>query len=509
MRHGHGSQFTRRHLLTALLASSAFPAVAGAPLTSERPPRGRNGTGVSVPGDDVLVAKARVSGDVAYAVADAETGEVLEARAPFRGQAPASVTKAITALYALDALGAGHRFTTQVIATGGIDNGIVAGDLILVAGGDPVMDTRDLSQLAASLKESGVREVRGAFKVYEGPYPQVKAIDPGQPDHLGYNPAVSAIALNFNRVHFEWKRAGSDYTVTMDARAGSYRPAVDVAQMQVVDRGAPVYTYRDSGRWDSWTVARGALGREGARWLPVRHPGLYAADVFATLARSQGIVLRAATVTDALPTGRTVAKFESAPLSEILRGMLKYSNNLTAEMVGLAATHARIGKVGGLVASAAEMNTWASETLGMVTAEFVDHSGLGGDSRISARDMVRGLSAVGHASLLRPLLKPVKLLDGQGRPTNNHPVKAEAKTGTLNFVSGLAGYVTAPSGRELVFAIFTQDQDIRAGITRAQRERPRGARTWATRSRRLQRQLIMRWGSVFANRDQAMLETDG
>ena len=481
--------------MAALIATAAAPALAGAPTTSLRPPAGR-GAG-AVPGDEVLVAKAKISGKVAYAVADASTGEVLEARNGASGTAPASVAKAITALYALDVLGAEHRFTTRVIATGGIDNGVVAGDLVLVGGMDPVMDTRDLANLAVNLKEAGIREVRGAFRVFEGGFARIDAIDPGQPDHLGYNPAVSGIALNFNRVHFEWKRSGSKYTVTMDARAGKYRPDVDVAQMEIVDRRAPVYTYRNSGRWDSWTVARGALGREGARWLPVRHPGLYAAEVFATLARSNGIVLRAPTLIDTVPQGTTVVSIDSPPLPEILRGMLKFSNNLTAEMVGLAATLKRGRSVPSLATSAAEMNLWGQQVLGMERPAFVDHSGLGGASRISPQDMVIGLAAIGHASLLRPLLKPVKLLDAQGRPTNNHPVQAEAKTGTLNFVSGLGGYITTPSGRDLVFAIFTADEAKRASLTREQRERPPGSRSWATRSRRLQRQLIMRWGAVY------------
>ena len=169
------------------------------------------------------------------------------------------------------------------------------------AGCDPSMDTRDLARLAAQLKALGLHEVRGGFIVFEGPVLSAKNIDPDQPDHLGYNPAVAGIALNYNRVHFEWKRQSDDYSVSMDARAGKYRPDVDISRMKIVERSAPVYTYEDAFNTDNWTVARGALGREGARWLPVRRPGLYAGDVFRTLARSHGIVLKAAVVTKCAP----------------------------------------------------------------------------------------------------------------------------------------------------------------------------------------------------------------
>lgn len=496
---------TRRGLLSALLASAAAPVFAGAPLTSERPPAGR-GPG-SVPAAESLVRNANLSGDVVFAVADAETGEILESRAPDVGTAPASVAKAITALYALDILGPEHRFSTRVFADGDIEGGVLKGDLVLVGGCDPTTDTPALAELAAKLKKAGIREVRGAFEVYEGPVASLRVIDPEQPEQVGYNPAVAGIALNFNRVHFEWKRVSGSYKVTMDARAGKYRPDVTVAQMKVVARRAPIYTYRDAGSADLWTVAQGALGRGGARWLPVRRPGLYAGEVFATLTRSNGIVLRAPKVRVAAPAGTVVAEVRSAPLDEILQAMLKYSNNLIAEMVGLASTYARIGRVETLAASAAEMNLWATETLGMTAPAFVDHSGLGGASRVSAQDMVRGLSAFGRAAALRPLLKSVELLDSQGRIVKDHPVRADAKTGTLNFVSGLAGYVTGTEGRELVFAIFASDEKTRASIPREARERPPGARSWATRARRLQRQLIMRWGAAFEERERAALES--
>ncbi|MEP0963492.1 MAG: D-alanyl-D-alanine carboxypeptidase/D-alanyl-D-alanine-endopeptidase [Roseobacter sp.] len=490
-------KFSRRGLLQGLLAITAMPGLADGPLVSKRPPIGR---GPRIPpGARSLVEKAKLKGNVVFAVADAKSGEILEERNAQLGIAPASVAKSITALYALDTFGPEHRFKTKIIATGGVKDGVVLGDLVLVGGCDPTTDTRAFAQLASNLKEAGIREVRGGFFVFAGPVTYVPSIDPGQPDHVGYSPSVSGIALNFNRVHFEWKRNSGKYTVTMDARAGRYRPEVDIARMAVVDRNAPIYTYSGESGRDNWTVARGALGREGARWLPVRQPELYAGEVFATLARSHGILLSPPKLVDAHPAEQVLAEIESAPLNEVLHAMLKFSNNLMAEMIGLAATYSRVGRVDSLASSAGEMNLWAQDALGMQSPAFMDHSGLSGASRISAGDMVRGLGAAGRAEKLRPLLKPVKLLDSKGRTINDHPVKAEAKTGTLNFVSGLAGYITAPAGREMVFAVFAADEATRASIPRAQRERPPGGRSYANRARRLQRELIMRWGTLFGS----------
>ena len=237
----------------------------------------------AVPDADAIINGAKLSGDVAFAVAKADTGAWLECRNEQIGTPPASVTKAITALYALDALGPDHQFETRLCATGPVENGALQGDLVLVGGGDPTLDTNGMADMAAQLKAAGVRAVTGDFKVFEAALPVLRQIDPEQPDHVGYNPAVSGLALNFNRVHFEWKRASGQYTVTMDARSDKYRPAVVMAAMQVADRSTPVYTYEERSGKDHWTVARGALGGGGARWLPVRKPGLYAGDVFATM----------------------------------------------------------------------------------------------------------------------------------------------------------------------------------------------------------------------------------
>ncbi|WP_424832465.1 D-alanyl-D-alanine carboxypeptidase/D-alanyl-D-alanine endopeptidase [Ruegeria sp.] len=489
-------RFSRRTFLTALGASVIPVAtLAEAPLVSLRPVL----RGAQLTGAERVVQSANLSGDVVFAVADVKTGVPLEVFGGDRGLPPASVAKALTALFALDVLGPDYRFETALVADGTIENGILDGDLVLVGGGDPLLDTDDLATLAANLRKVGITEVRGAFKVYDGALPYVNSIDPGQPDHLGYSPAISGISLNFNRVHFEWKKEGSSYNVSMDARTAKYKPAVDMASMKIENRSLPIYTYQPSARQDRWTVAKGALGKGGARWLPVRKPALYAGDVFRTLARVNGIVLGRVQVTRETPKGTVLATHQSDPLDSILRGMLKYSTNVTAEMVGMAASKARGVPVHSLLDSAAEMNRWATETFGVDGIAMVDHSGLGDASRMAPSDLVAVLVAARHSKELRPLLKPFALTDSNGRPVKNHPIKVDAKTGTLNFVSGLGGFLTTADGAEFAFAIFTADVDHRATIPRALRERPDGARSWNRRSRKLQRALIERWGALYGS----------
>jgi D-alanyl-D-alanine carboxypeptidase/D-alanyl-D-alanine-endopeptidase (penicillin-binding protein 4) len=179
--------------------------------------------------------------------------------------------------------------------------------------------------------------------------------------------------------------------------------------------------------------------------------------------------------------------------------MLKYSTNLTAEMVGMSASRVRTGRPTSLQDSADEMNRWAGPALGMKSVQLMDHSGLGAASQMSAADLVEALVQVHSHQGLRPILKPIALRNSKGSPDKNHAIKVDAKTGTLNFVSGLAGYMTAADGTPLAFAIFASDQTARSRIKRADRERPEGARTWNRRAKNLQQDLIERWGLVYGS----------
>ena len=500
---------SRRHILSLLLGVAAWPllaqgALADAPLTSALPPR-RGGIG-AVPaakparqavGGDALVAAAQLGGVVGYVVADARTGTVLEAANAGQGLPPASVAKTMTTLYALDALGPAYRFTTRLVATGPVVGGKVQGDLILAGSGDPTLATDDLAAMAQALKALGVTGITGRFLVWGGALPFIAEIDRDQPGHVSYNPAISGLNLNFNRVYFEWRKAGAGYSVSLDARSDLYRPAVTMATMRVVNRDAPLYTYASAKDRDDWTVARPGLGSSGSRWLPVRHPDIYAGQVFQVLALTYGISLPAPKVSPTAPPAGALISHQSAGLAVILKDMLKYSTNMTAEVVGLTASRARGGTAGSLAASTAAMNGWLAQQLGLKSARFVDHSGLGGDTRITAADLVAALASPVGKGALRGLLKQFPLVDAKGREVTDQPVKITAKTGTLNFVSGLAGFATTAAGTDLVFAILCADAARRDRVPMAEREQPPGGQAWSRRARHLQQALIGRWAGVY------------
>ncbi|MCF2870882.1 D-alanyl-D-alanine carboxypeptidase/D-alanyl-D-alanine-endopeptidase [Octadecabacter sp. G9-8] len=497
---------TRRAFVGGLLSSVAGAALAEAPLASLRPRARTVVTPVSSAPDvspipriaprvratlEQLIAAADLDGTVGCVLADASTGEILEAVDGEVSLPPASVTKAVSALYALDTLGGAFRFVTRVFAVGAINDGILDGDLILAGGGDPTLSADHLADLAVALKDVGVVRVTGRLLCWRGALPYAEEIEPSQLDHLGYNPAVSGLNLNYNRVHFEWRRVNGTWQTTMDARTDERVPRVSMARVRIVDRGSPVFA---TDAPDSWSVARSALGNGGSRWMPVRQPALYAGDVFQTLARDVGITLPAPEVVDDLPEGRMeLVQHASPTLRTILQEMLLYSTNLTAEICGLAATEAKFRTSLEIENSAAQMTRWVGETYG-VECDFKDHSGLSDENRISASAMAKLLLAVYGDDDLRPIMRRIAMRDADNNRIENYPIEVRAKTGTLNFVSSLAGYVETSDGSDVVFAIFAADLERRARGKAAGDEVPAGSIEWNRRAKRLQQVLLQRWG---------------
>jgi D-alanyl-D-alanine carboxypeptidase/D-alanyl-D-alanine-endopeptidase (penicillin-binding protein 4) len=485
------------------VALAQGPALSLRPVARPRPappgrPVSREEAGLVVPHLAPLadvVAAAGLGGVTGVCVADMATGTILEELEGGLALPPASVAKALTAIYARDALGPEYRFVTRVVATGPVVDGVVQGDLVLAGGGDPVLVTDDLAGLAQAVRAAGVRGVTGAFKVWGGALPFQARIDPRQLEHLGYNPSVGGLNLNFNRVHFEWVPSGGDWQVSMDARSDLYRPLVTVARIEIVDRELPVYTYADGGGTDRWTVARSALGEGGSRWLPVRYPALYAGEVFRSFAVAEGIALPVPTDVAVPPQGTEVARRESPALDPMLADMLEFSTNLTAEALGLAASLARGARVETLAESAAALDGWARATLGADVA-LRDHSGLGDESRVAAREMVLALLAGGDG--IARLMREIELTDEEGETLAVQPGRVMAKTGTLNFVSSLAGQVETAGGRRLAFAIFSAEPERRAQAIAAAEEVPAGSRQWARAARRLQQVLLQRWAVAHA-----------
>ncbi len=435
-----------------------------------------------------LLESSGLAGMTSLVVADAASGAVIEAWAPEVAMPPASVAKVPTALFALDVLGGGFRFRTRVLATGPVEDGVLAGHLVLAGGGDPVLDTDRMGDLVAAVRARGIARVAGRFLVAEGALPRLDEIEAGQPRHAGYNPALSGMNLNFNRVQVDWAQVGGAPRLGVQAPGERFRAGV-------AGVGAGVgqgwrHETPGGGLRERWLLPRGMVAGRGSVWLPVRRPAAYAGEVFRALAGEAGLGLPAPEVVAGVPAGQVIAVSESPALARMMADMLRYSTNLTAEVAGLTAA----GAPATLEASAAVMEGWLGARYGIEGARFVNHSGLTDRARVSPAGMMRLLIA--EAGRLPNLLRDRAPRGAERAPGLPEGARMLAKTGTLNFAAALAGYLDRPDGQRRAFAIFIADLDERARLGARVADNPPGALAWESRARALELALLRRWAGA-------------
>ncbi|WP_299439982.1 D-alanyl-D-alanine carboxypeptidase/D-alanyl-D-alanine-endopeptidase [uncultured Rhodospira sp.] len=460
---------------------------------------------------------------VGYLVYDLDTGEYLAGHnAAHPAFLPASVLKVPTTVAALAILGPDHRFPTLVRFDGTRDGPVWRGTLALVGGGDPVLDSDDLRALMADLKAAGLERLDGSFVYDDSALIAAPSIEDSQPPEHSYNPGLSALSLDFNRVRVGWDgeivrfiethgtppvapvRLTRDTATTGWARPGpSLRHAF-----------APPGTHDDDGLVvESWRMSPHAP-YAGATWLPVRAPAPFTAAVFRALADEAGIVLPDPEPARQPARGPIVASHFSPRLSAIAAAGLKHSNNLLAELVGLAATKALEGRPLPMAKSAARMTDWLAEAMPWVDWSgfyMANHSGLSPDSRASpeqivsilrfAQDQGAALAPAAYASLLPTRRFPdrdasvvaARVRAGAGPP------RVAAKSGTMYHGRGLAGFVVGKDGHRLVFALFISDLPARrafdADYAHYAASAVRRARAQLRRARDLEHALILKWVS--------------
>ncbi|AWK88947.1 D-alanyl-D-alanine carboxypeptidase/D-alanyl-D-alanine endopeptidase [Azospirillum thermophilum] len=442
--------------------------------------------------EDALVARHGFTADaVGYLVFELESGRAVAAQQPDRPFIPASVAKVPTVAAALALLGPDHRFTTAVHATGPVRGGVVQGDLVLRGGGDPSLATEGLTDLAARLRAAGITGVTGRFLYDATALPELPEIDGGQPWSAGYNTGVGALSLNFNRFQLVWGRT-ADGRVELSAWSVSdvgRHPLDSITLTAAAGRAVPL----EPQARDHWMVTPSA-GLAQRVWLPVARPALATAVVFRQVAAEAGIALPAPEP-GTVPAGAVpVAAHDGPPLAVLARQVLRWSNNLTAEMIGLAASRRLDAAAGG--AGPSTLDRSATLLQGWLTRNadadwrglrLVNHSGLSSAARATPRQMAALLRAAGPALW--------ELLPGE-EEGKSLPPGVRAKSGTLAYAKGLAGVL--PGGRR-GFVLFIADDQARrrldAAMDRRVAEMPPEARAWLDRARALQGDLVALWAA--------------
>lgn len=429
--------------------------------------------------DAILSDPALQGGVQGVFVKSLKTGETLYEHSADTLLLPASNMKLYTSATALDALGPNFTYSTGIYTTGQLlSDGTLKGNIVVKGGGDPVLETPDLNELAAQVRKSGIKKISGGIIVDDFYFDDERLGASWEWDDLTYYYSAPIDALNLNRNVVQvyvapGKSAGKPALVRIE-------PAVDCLS---IDNSCVTGA---AGTQESISVAR-KLGTDivkirgsvpldktsnnAIESVTVPDPAVYTGCVFRNALNQAGIrvngkVARAHTPSDAKP----LCSHISPPLSKIVALLNKPSDNLIAEVL--------LKTVG-----AAKKGNGSDEAGIEVEHEFFSRAGLESNciypadgSGLSRRDFV---TARGTVKLLEYMYNhpsgkwyidslPIAGVDGSLRSRMKQtPAEAnvKAKTGSLNRVSSISGYVNTASGEPLAFSIIMNNHSCSGGTT--------------------------------------------
>jgi D-alanyl-D-alanine carboxypeptidase/D-alanyl-D-alanine-endopeptidase (penicillin-binding protein 4) len=416
---------------------------------------------------------------------------------------PASLFKLVTTYAALDLLGPAFVWRTPAYLQGKLENGVLAGNLILRGSGDPTLVQERLWLLLRRLRQLGLREIQGDIlldrSLFAPPEGQPGDFD-GDPSRP-YNVQPDSLLLNFKtlslsfqpdanrkqaRVMVEPALAGLEWPASVPMASDSANPSrsgnnssnCEELRSQLQIRNEPATRLQLGGSLPAGCESQTVQ-------LAYADAPSYGPRLIAALWRELGGELRGQVKDGALPPGlAVVAESVSAPLAQVVRDINKFSNNVMAEQLLLTlAAHSRlqpqvqslnqaIAPPANLPANSpvsladgrATLQRWASERFGAASLEglvFDNGSGLSRRSRLTPLWLAQLLQHAFHSPVMAELLAslPITGVDGTLRRSQASPGRAHLKTGTLRDASGIAGYVLDAQGRQQVLvAMLSHEQ---------------------------------------------------
>lgn len=443
------------------------------------------------PGVDVQAALAGIGNswlftraDAGLSVVDVRSGQVVYEKNGDELLAPASTMKVLTSAAALRNLGPAYRFTTDLFYTGEITpNGTLKGNLYVKGHGDPTMTTERLWKIVDDLALTGVERIEGQVFFDDSFHERGTAIvgwDKEEDIEKGtaYFATLSALSVNANTVALVVRpgaEVGANARVTLETPVERYvqfdnqvttgaartRRDIEVAREVLPDGTKFALTGTIPVDQEDRTWLRRTVADPTAYFMAVVEELLDERDI-----RVTGRLQRGATPPDA----ELLFTVDSPPLSQIVADMNKSSLNFVAEQV-LRTLGAEVTGTGSTKAGLDVVAQYlASLGVKPPDAVLVNGSGLSRDARVKASvltsvlvDMVRDpqVGAEFAASLA------ISGTDGTlWSRLREEPGRLRGKTGTLDGVHCLAGYIDAASGRRFAFAFLVNNYGTRLQAVR-------------------------------------------
>jgi D-alanyl-D-alanine carboxypeptidase/D-alanyl-D-alanine-endopeptidase (penicillin-binding protein 4) len=405
-------------------------------------------------------------------------GRIVFQRNAGRLFVPASNVKLVVVAAAAALLPPDYRFRTSVYAAGPVDSGTVRGDLVLYGRGDPGLSNRyyptalaPLDELADSLKAQGITRIAGDV-VGDASYFDSATTHPSWEAYdlnWWYAAPVTALAFNENSVDFLVVpgAVGTPPDVTLRPDLGVVE-LTNHARTVSPDSERTLDFFRQPGTNAVW--AQGDLPADAppdTEFFAIQDAPTWAATAFKRSLESRGIAVdgrvRATFDSTAFAAARTAAPLAehlSPPLPEILEPILAGSQNWYAEML-LKTLGRELGGEGTWEAGLDVERRFLIDSLGVDSTMFdlADGSGLSTWNLVAPRAFVQILSRMRSSRSAAGFLAafPVAGQSGtlKGRFSDGRLAgRVRAKTGSINRVNSLSGWLELPGGRTWTFSIL-------------------------------------------------------
>lgn len=377
---------------------------------------------------------------------------------------PASTMKLVTTFAALELLGPTYQWKTEFYTDGQLKNGVLNGNLYLKGGGDPKLNMEKLWLMLRDLRANGVRQVTGDLVLDRGYFvqPDLPAFnDDGGDANKPYLVTPDSLLVNLKALRFIARAEDGKVSVAAEPPLAGLK--LD-NQVKVLKAGKcpawPDVRYNPVKEFDGTRViVTGQLtdGCSAQTYLSLLdHPSYAAGAVRAIFSELGGSILGKDRQAEVPKSATLLARAFSPDLVEIIRDINKYSNNVMARQVLLTLGAEMTGQPGDTVNAARAVRGWLNDK-GIDTNGLAIENGAGLSrvERVTPALLASVLVQAYRSPLMPEFVSSLPLVgyDGTMRrrlKTQSVAGQAHIKTGTLNDVRSIAGYVQAASGKTYV-----------------------------------------------------------
>ncbi len=400
-------------------------------------------------------------------VRDLETGRVVFSRNADKNLLPASNLKLFTTATALDALGPTHRYITRLYFDGSTRGSSLSGDLVIKGSGDPTFGSRHedgdpLETWARELRETGVQRIEGRIIGDDDIFEDIPYAEGWDIRHIATEDYASgAGGLSYHDNLVELSVSGGGGGARVSSEPSGY---VDIRNQIGSGRrgGGPFRVDRQVGTNTIELTGRVSSSYRGTLRIPIENPTRFTLHAFRDALEAEGITVDAALfdIDDLITApdydnGEPLLIHISPPMAEIIRRINRHSDNFYAEQVFRSfSTAGTTG--GGADRVIAFLNRAGVETEGL---SIRDGSGLSRKDMVTPESIVGLLEYMNRHAAGQAFYNSLPEGGGSGSTLRSRlqGVPMRGKTGSLEYVRALSGYVTGPGGRRLAFSVIANN----------------------------------------------------